>query len=197
MNKKNILKNVLLVLKIWILIALIVGTVFGAITKVEYKITPSEMTILVKIEEYTQSNVLVKNRRNSPQTIHISVKGNLTDLIKINDNKMTLEGNEERAIPLIFFGSEIGSYSGELIIAGDINERIPVELKVVDLKDVRVESMSMEIEPVKTNFYLEEPLRFKIDLQNLLKNEVYNISLHYTIKKITSKRGEENESFLS
>src|SRR3989339_641002 len=76
-------------------------------------------------------------------------------------------------------GKELGVYTGNIGLRGDIEEKISVNLSIVetDLNPL----LLMNIDLLRKSFVLDKPIRFKLNLNKLNLEEVNNVSLYYSL----------------
>ncbi|MFH1053195.1 MAG: helicase HerA-like domain-containing protein [Candidatus Woesearchaeota archaeon] len=198
MNKK---KRLMITVYSLLLIAIFfysIDNVSGQITKGEYEISVEGINERIKIGNYKEFPLNIKNKRPETISVFLSLDGNVTDIIKLSDARINIEGNSEKNVNLSLFGENLGFHNGTLIISGGINEEIPINFTVSDLVGIPVEAIIMEISTMTERAYIGESFRYKIDIQNLLAGRIYNVTLHYSIDKMEDvKTYELNKSFFS
>src|SRR3989339_806180 len=76
-------------------------------------------------------------------------------------------------------GKELGVYTGNIGLRGDIEEKISVNLSIVetDLNPL----LLMNIDLLRKSFVLGKPIKFKLNLNKLNREEVNNVSLYYSL----------------
>jgi tetratricopeptide (TPR) repeat protein len=107
----------------------------------------------------------------------------LSDLIKLDKTSMSLQPNTNDQVILTVFGEgEPGVYNGSLVIDGDLREKIPIRIELLDKERLPIESLLIMLDIDKRNIYSSEKLKFKTDLHNLLSDQSYPVFLQFTIQ---------------
>ena len=171
--------------------------VLGQIQTEDYEISVSGINERMRIGNYKESLIIIKNNKLETISVFFSLDGNVTEFLKLSNNRVNIESNSERGINITFFADKLGFHNGTLTISGGVNEVIPINFTVSDIVGLPVEAIIMEIEALTKRVYIGESFRYKVDIQNLLAGESYNITLHYYIDKLEpTKTYESNKSFL-
>lgn len=182
-----------------ILVAVILSAtnVLGQIKTGDYEISVSSISERIKIENYRVIPIAIKNNKPETITISMSLTQNITEFVTLSSERINIPYNTEKILNITIFADKLGHYSGALIISSGINEEIPVEITVSDIVGTPVEAFTMVVEPLKKKVYIGNPFRFKIDIQNLLSKESFNVTLHYFIGKLIPRTTELNVSIIS
>ena len=198
MNKK---KRMIVRLYFILLVALMLYSTkdaLGQIKTEDYEVSISGINERMKIGNYKEFPITIKNNKLETISVFFSLDGNITEFLKLSNNRVNIEYNSEKSINITFFADKLGFHNGTLTISGGINEVIPVNFTVSDLVGLPVEAIIMEVEALTERVYIGELFRYKVDIQNLLAKEVYNLTLHYSIDKLEPvKTYELNKSFFS
>ncbi|MBW2974585.1 DUF853 family protein [Candidatus Woesearchaeota archaeon] len=174
-----------------------IGNVSAQIKTRDYEISSSSMRERMKIGNYKDVPLRIKNNRAETISVYFSLSGNVSEYLQLSTQRMNIGHDSENAINITFFADHLGFYNGTLAISGGISEAIPVILNVDSLGS-SVEAISMELEALTKRVYLGDSFRYRIDIQNLLVEKAFNVTLHYSIDKLGDvKTYELNKSFLS
>ena len=112
----------------------------------------------------------------------------LSSLIKFDKDKMSLAPNSNDQLAMTIFGEgKPGDYNGTLVVEGDLNERIPVHIELLDKNRLPVEALLIMLDIENRNIFASEKLKFKTDLHNLLSDQSYAVELQYTIQDSAGK----------
>ncbi len=107
----------------------------------------------------------------------------LSSLIKLDKAQMALAPNTNDQLVFTVFGEgEPGEYNGSLVIDGDLKEKIPVRIELLDKDRLPIEALLLMLDIDKRNIYASEKLKFRLDLHNLLSDQSYPVYLQFTIQ---------------
>ena len=175
---------------------LIVLIIFCSITQLSsaqidnenYKISTSQVNERLKIGKFDEYVITIENKQNNPISIIFSSEGNITPYMKPGINKASIDPKSSLDIKIIFFADAIGFFNGSLVLSGGINEEIPVTLSVGDIAGVPVSAVVIKVKPLSKRVYIKDTLQYKIDIQNLLMDKKFNVTLHYSIDSMRNKK---------
>ena len=194
----EIFKCIILAVLLVGILFLIAPTVAAQIATKDYEISTGGIDKKIKIGNYREVPLTIINKQDSTITVGFSLAGNITNFVKLSSNRININSNSEATINISFFADEMGFFNGSLVISGAINEKIPINFTISDIVGLPVEAIILEITPFTNKVYIGEIFRYKVDIQNLLAGESYNITLHYSIDKLEPvKTYVKNESFFS
>ena len=112
----------------------------------------------------------------------------LSSLIKLDKTTMSLAPNTGDQLAMTVFGNgKPGVYNGSLVIDGDLKEKIPVTIELLDKDKIPVQALLISLDLNKRNFYSNEQVKLKTDLQNLLSDQSYPVELQFTIQNLKGK----------
>ena len=197
MSRKN--KKIEVIVTVYLALVLVIAVysadnAFGQIKTSEYEIAVNSINELLKLGNFKERVFTLKNKKSEAIGVTFFLEGNITETIRLSSERINIEPKAEQRINITIFGDKVGAYKGKLILNGDINEEIPVSI-IVSEEGMPVDAIIMEVQPLKKKFYIGEPVRIKIDIQNLLNEEPYNVTFHYSIGKFIRKSKELNASF--
>ncbi len=107
----------------------------------------------------------------------------LSTLIKLDKDRMALSPNTNDQLVFTVFGEgEPGVYNGSLVVDGDLKEKIPIRIELLDKSRLPIEALLIMLDIDKRNIFSSEKLKFKVDLHNLLSDQSYPVYLQFTIQ---------------
>jgi len=189
----------------YILFTLIVLIIFCSISKLSfaqidnenYKISTSQIDERLKIGKFDEYVITIENKQDSQLSIIFSSEGNITPYMKPDINKINIDPGTSSDIKVMFFADAIGFFNGSFILSGGINEKIPATLSVGDIAGMPVSAVVIKVKSLSKKVYIKDVLQYKVDIQNLLMDKEFNVTLHYSIDNIGSKETYLfNKSFL-
>ncbi|MEA2036660.1 MAG: helicase HerA-like domain-containing protein [Nanoarchaeota archaeon] len=157
----------------------------GEISTDSYEISLDSINQRIKIGNYKEVPLIIKNNKATTIGVSLSLDDNLTELIKLSEDKFNLERNSEKKINLTFLADKLGFYTGVLSITGGIVEKIPINFSISEIVGVPIEAIAMEVESLTKKAYLGESLRYKVYVQDLLGGDQFNVTLYYSMSKLS------------
>lgn len=166
----------------------------GIIAKVEQPIVIKEFDISVKkilkkLKEgsFIDVPITISNYIEESVDLRFSVEGEIKDMIRMDKNNMVIDGAADGELNLkILANVEPGIYEGSLVVSGDIEEKVPIYVLVLDKERLSVEALILKISPEKKVVTAGSDFKYRVDLQNMLKEEQYKVDLSYSIIGITT-----------
>ena len=147
----------------------------------DYWISSKEIFKEIRQNTFVEDTVGIYNFKTSNMNLLISISPELSDIVKLNRDAMTLEPEKAEDLILTFYGTKpLGTYKGSLKISGDIEKEIPITVKIVANK-LPIETLLLSIDLFKNIINPGENLNYKLTLQNLLIDQGYKVSLEKTI----------------
>ena len=152
-----------------------------------YSISRSKVDRTIAVGALFQDFITIRNLHNEPLSATFSVSGNIIDLLEFDSSGLEIFPQNSSSIYFYIKGTEVGNYSGEILISGSVVEKIPVTINVVDSDLSSV--FFIQTEPFKKTFKINDLLKFKVYLNKLKSGEADNLTLKYYLYN------SENESF--
>jgi tetratricopeptide (TPR) repeat protein len=160
---------------------------------IDYIISISKIDRKLMIGNFLQEIVTFYSYKNTMASLQFSIEddnqtvnetGNrLSDLIKLDKVSMSLQPNTNDQITLTVFGEgNPGIYNGSLVIEGDLREKIPVRIELLDKDRLPIEALLIMLDINKKNIYASEKLKYTTNLHNLLSDQSYPVFLQFTIQ---------------
>ncbi len=148
----------------------------------DYWISAKEINKEVRQGTFIEEDVGLYNLRKTPLSMSFSVSPNLQDFVKLDKASLNLAPQNSNDLKVTIYGNKpLGTYEGKISIVGDINQEIPVKIRIVE-KKFPVEVLLMEIDLFKNLVRPGDNLRYKLNLQNLLRDQDYQLDLVARLK---------------
>ncbi|MEM4330598.1 MAG: DUF87 domain-containing protein [Candidatus Pacearchaeota archaeon] len=136
-----------------------------SLEKEKYSINLDVIDRKIKTNELFTDFIEIENKGS--KNLIFSISSNIDEeLLEVNSSSFNLEPYKKIKIPLFFKGAYEGIFSGEISIYGDINEKIKVNLSVVNSSENNLFLVDLILQ--KDSFSLFSPIEFKVDF-SLLK----------------------------
>ena len=152
--------------------------------EINYEISTKKILRKLRIGSFLNIPITISNYKTGSMNLEISFDGDLDELMKIDKKIMSINPDSSGEFTITLMGNvEVGIYEGNIIISGDIDEMIPVTILVYSEEKLPIEGLLINLELLNTRVVLGDILKYRIDLQNLLREEEYNVSLTYKIRE--------------
>ncbi|MEM0465949.1 MAG: DUF87 domain-containing protein, partial [Candidatus Pacearchaeota archaeon] len=152
----------------------------------DYWISAREIRKEVRQNTFVEERIGIYNLKGSIMNLRFSLSSNLQDFVKIDKNYMSINPNTFSDLVVTIYGIKpLGTYNGTLTIAGDIQQVIPITITVVE-KRAFVEALLMELDIFNKIARPGESLRYKLNLQNLLREQEYKVNLKIFVNEMNS-----------
>ena len=149
----------------------------------DYEISTKKILRKLRIGSFLNIPITISNYKTESMNLKISFDGNLNELMRIDKKTLSINPDSSEEFTVTLMGNvEVGIYEGNIIISGDIDETIPVTILVYSEEKLPIEGLLINLELLNTRVALGGILKYRIDLQNLLREEEYNVSLTYKLK---------------
>ncbi len=153
--------------------------------KVDHEISIKKILKKIAVGNFITIPITISNYKTDPIIADLLVEGDVKPMIKLNKEKMIIEEGTQSDLELTIFGNvEPGVYEGNLIIQGNIDEKIPINVLVYSKERLPVEALIIKLNHIRKTVTAGDELKVRIDLQNLLSEEKYVVSLNYALKGI-------------
>lgn len=149
-----------------------------------YQISPPEIKEKIKVSDFLDKKVTITNTGVSPLSLKFSIDEDIIHYVKLNQDAMIVDPNTEEELIVSIFGENLTLFYGLLHITGDINQDIPIDVVITDAGLLPVEALLIDIEPITEAAKIGDVFNFKVNIQNLLSDERFNVTLHYSIDKL-------------
>ena len=113
--------------------------------------------------------------------VFFTLSPGMEDLIALDTPVLLVPPNTYRDLTVTIYGRRpIGVYTGTLTLGGDLTQEVPIRIEVVE-KKVSVEVLLMVVDLFKKVVQPGAPLKYKLNLQNLLSDQGYKVALNYKV----------------
>lgn len=186
-KKKRFYTYILFTLAVLIIFCSITELCSAQIENENYKISDSRIDKKLKIGKFDEHVIRIENKKNNQINILFSSDGNITPYMKPDISNVNIGPKSSSDIKIIFFADEIGFFNGSLILSRGINEKIPVSLSVDEITGVPVSAIAIRVKLMSKRVYVKDTLQYKVDIQNLLMDKGFNVTLYYSIDSMEAK----------
>ncbi|HDK42677.1 MAG TPA: DUF87 domain-containing protein, partial [Candidatus Pacearchaeota archaeon] len=159
------------------------------INKDSYELSRSKIERKINERDIFEDSLIIKNLKSERVKISVFPSDQVSEIIEVEGSGFFITSENSTEIFFRIIGKQIKNYLGELIISGDINEKIKVNVSVVN-EDLNPKFF-VEINPLKRRYSPTGILGFKVDVKKILTEEVKNVSFSYLIQNT-----EDNSSYL-
>ncbi len=147
----------------------------------DYWISTKEIFKEIRQNTFVEDTIGIYNFKTSNMNLLVSLSPEINDFIKLNRDAVIIEPMKAGEIKITFYGTKpIGTYSGILKISGDVEQEIPITIKIIENR-LPIETLLLSIDLFKNTVSPGEDLNYKLNLQNLLIDQEYKISLEKLI----------------
>ncbi|HLC50151.1 MAG TPA: DUF87 domain-containing protein [Candidatus Nanoarchaeia archaeon] len=147
------------------------------------KVEPEKVTKLVKLGDFIEVPFTVKNDGSTALDLVYSMEGSVSDVTTLSKTSGSIAPGSTDEIKATIFAENLTVYSGFFSVFGTIEEKVPVNLTVINT-NVPVEALMIEIEPITDRAKIGDIFKYRIGLQNLISDKSYNVSLEHSIDKV-------------
>ncbi|MBT7440555.1 DUF87 domain-containing protein [archaeon] len=141
----------------------------------------------IRLNNFFTEHLLVFSFRSEPAEVKIQITGDAAEIIELSDTSATIEQNEYANFSVRGYGLEEGQYNGEIVVSGDFNGTIPIEITVSDEERLPVEALLIQLDVLTRRPLPGKNFKFSVNLQNLLIDERYDVRLDYYLRGIESE----------
>jgi hypothetical protein len=157
--------------------------------KLDYDISRREILRKLRIGSFVRIPITISNYKESAVDIEISYEGNLDRVMKIDKKTMNIGSENSEEFTVTLMGNvDTGIYEGKIIISGGIEDEIPVTVLVYSKEKLPIEGLLIDLNILTSRVSLGNLLKYRVDLQNLIRDETYNVNIIY---KVQGENGNE------
>jgi hypothetical protein len=151
---------------------------------IDYVISLAQINRKLVVGNFLQEVVSFYSYKQGVANLKFHIEGeNLTNMIKLDKQTMSIAPNTNDQLTLTIFGEGVpGIYNGTLIIEGDLQQRIPITIELLDKDRLPIESLLIMLDVYNKEIFSNQKLKFKSDLHNLLSDQSYPVGLQFTIQ---------------
>ncbi|MBI3026940.1 carboxypeptidase regulatory-like domain-containing protein [Candidatus Woesearchaeota archaeon] len=156
---------------------------------VDYEISIKRIIKKLRVGNFLGTPIDITNFKDDSIELKFSFEGDIKKLARIDKERLVIDGGATGTVTVTLLGNvEPGVYEGSLVVSGDINEQIPMYILVLEKERLSVESLIIKITPADKKISAGSLFKYTVDLQNLLSEEKYKVSLSYNVQGITNNR---------
>ncbi len=158
-------------------LALLIFLIIPFPVSADYVISQDKITGKAKTNELVEERISIKNNNAVAITGFAAVEGNVSDFMTIENDSAVIPPGSEGEITLQFFGkgANKSKYSGELVLTGDVNEKIPISFETYDSDIISAASMILDVNLLQPIIVRGSILKYKLDLLNLLSERTQHV----------------------
>jgi len=169
----------------------------------DYWVSTKEINVEVRQNTFIEDVIGIYNFGSS-MSLSFLLNPELTDVVVLDQSALTVPSNSFGELGLTIFGTEpLGTYRGNITISGDLVQKIPVTVKIVERR-MPIETLLIRVDLFQDEVQKGRDLKYKLTLQNLLSDQGYMVELTARVRDIngstvyvTKKTEEEIASTLT
>ena len=152
----------------------------------DYWISTKEIRKEIRQNTFVEDVISIYNFKSSSMALFFSLSKELQDFVSLDKSSVSIGSDASEDVKVTIYGTKpLGTYNGTIYIKGDLEREIPVTIKIVE-KKFSVETLLMKLDIFNRVVRPGGKLKYKLSLQNLLKDQGYKIHLKSYIKDINS-----------
>ncbi|PIN89799.1 hypothetical protein COU60_02800, partial [Candidatus Pacearchaeota archaeon CG10_big_fil_rev_8_21_14_0_10_34_76] len=148
-----------------------------------YTISRSLIGREIELGEIFSDVLKITNNRDSQLSVSISLTQNLEDLVEIDVAGLVISGKNNSEAIITIIGKKIGIFEGKLILSGDINTEIPVNISISE-KNIS-KGFKIDIRLEKKRIKPTDDITFVLKLDKHSRAILEDIKLSYFLKNTT------------
>jgi hypothetical protein len=153
---------------------------------IDYWISIDRIFRKIRVGNFVDEVLVVKSFKKDVAKLSFDLTGNVTQIIKQDKTKVSIDPDMMENVTLTIFGIKEGTYTGNMVISGDIEQTIPIKIEVIEQERLQAETLLMQLDLITKTVFKGSFLKFRLDLHNLLIGESYNISLVYSLEGVNN-----------
>ncbi|MBR9705045.1 DUF87 domain-containing protein [Candidatus Pacearchaeota archaeon] len=152
----------------------------------DYWISTREIVKEVRQNTFVEEKVGLYNLKGSVMNLQFSLSSNLQDFVKIDKSTLSINPNTFTDLVVTIYGTKpLGTYNGTLTVSGDFSQDIPITIYIVEKRSY-VEALLMELDIFNKIVRPGDDLKYKLNLQNLLREQGYLVNLRIFVNEMNS-----------
>ena len=153
----------------------------------DYWISAKQINKEVRKNTFIEEIIGVYNLRRENMNMQFKLSPNLAEFIKMDKSNLAIAPDAYSDLKLTIYGTvPVGVYEGSLTISGDLEQEIPIKIKVVD-KKFPIEVLLVGADLFNKYVIPGKSLKYKLSLQNLLRGQGYEVDLDIRLKDVSGK----------
>ncbi|RMD46065.1 DUF853 family protein, partial [Candidatus Pacearchaeota archaeon] len=161
-----------------------------------FEISRSKIERTIKEKTIFQDFIKIKNKKTTPLKVTFTISNELSGIITSKETGIQVEPKNESKWYFNVEGLKIGTFSGEISLSGDIEQKIPVNITITNKSLNPVYLVEIQMREKET--LLTDRIEFKLNLKKLKPEPLKNFTISYflkTPKNKTIELGSENFDF--
>ncbi len=150
------------------------------IIKEGYEISREKISREIPIGEIFRDSITIKNLKESGTKVNFFVPESLSGILEMEEVGGIIAPKNSSEFFFTIKGKELKNYQSELTLSGDLTEKIPINVTIIN--QTKKEKFFLEIEPASKSFTYKEKLDFKAKITKTTKAEIENLSIIYNLK---------------
>ncbi|MEK6943680.1 MAG: carboxypeptidase regulatory-like domain-containing protein [Nanoarchaeota archaeon] len=156
---------------------------------VNYEVSVKRILKKLSVGNFITVPITITNYKDEAANIKFSIEGAIKPMSRLSRENMIVEKGTSAEIIITLLGNvDPGIYEGYFVISGDINKKIPIYVLVTERERLSVESLLIKLTPLQKKVSPGDVFKYTVDLQNLLSQEKYKVTLSYSVKGINNNR---------
>src|SRR3989339_548260 len=148
----------------------------------DFWVSTKEIRKEVRQNTFIEETIGIYNFKTTNMDLIFTLSPEIKSFIELDKSALSVNPDSFTNLVLTIYGTKpLGVYNGTLTIAGDLDLVIPIIITIVE-KKFPVEVLLSEIDLFNNIVQPGENLKYKLSLQNLLRDQSYKVSLKSVIK---------------
>ncbi len=187
-------KFVLLILLVIFSFNLVSSDSYGEpIIKDNYEISRSKIERTIVLGNLFTDSVRIKNMGERVLELSFSIEGEVAQIADLLNSSVVVYSGNEEDVEFLIKAKEVGEFTGNFNIFGDVNQVIPITLNITE-EEVGTPFL-LEVTPLRDKFNLGKDLFFQTHIKKLKREPLDLVSFEYFLHGIntTYQLGKESK----
>ncbi|RMD67560.1 DUF853 family protein, partial [Candidatus Pacearchaeota archaeon] len=149
----------------------------GKIDRNTYEISRSQVVRKIAEGEIFHDSFIITNKAQKEMRVTLAQSDALSEIIKLPIAGAVVPPLNSTEVDFEIIGKEQGTFSGEIVLSGDVNEKLFVNITITN--QTLNPEFFVEIESIKNKFTFNDLLDFKVHVEKLLDIPIKNVSFKY------------------
>ena len=158
----------------------------------KYEISRSKIDRQLALGELLPESFVIKNLGASTIKVNLIPDDKINEIINIESVGVIISPQNESEVNMILMGKLEKNYFGYLVISGDINDKLPINISVLNKSDKNI--LFINAEPTKKIFKIGEKIELMLEINKGTKVVLSNISLIYRLRQ-EMENGNQSDLF--
>jgi len=173
------------------IIAPVIPQIEQPIEALEFEISIKRILRKIKVGNFLQIPIGIKNNKDGSLAVEVSVTGEVETMITLDKDSFIIPAKGSEEFQVTIFGLDLGVFNGTIRLTGDVDQEITVDILVFDKERQPIEALLLKLSLLDASINQGGELKYRIDLQNLLRDEEYLVVLTQQFVSVTT-----NESYI-